>query len=79
MALVKLYAVTMSIIYKCSIMHVLTFRVAVYVLLCDLLRLGLVLGSWCSSSGVRVGGGVMAGGVFSLSCQFTLPTFFHIC
>ena len=39
-------------------MRVLTLKVAAYALLCDLLRLGLVLRSWCSSSGVRVGGGV---------------------
>ena len=58
----KLYAVIMSDIYKCSVMRVLTFKVAAYVLLCNLLWLGLVLGSWCASSGVRVGGGVMAGG-----------------
>ena len=32
---VKLYAVIMSVIYKCSVMHVLTFKVAAYVLLCD--------------------------------------------
>jgi hypothetical protein len=76
---VKLYDVIMSVIYKCSVMRVLTFKVAAYVLLCDLLWSSLVLGSWCGSSGVRVGGGVTAGGVFSLSCQFTLPTFFHIC
>jgi len=54
----KLYVVIMSIIYKSSIMLVLTFRVAAYVLLCDLLWLGLVLGSWCGSSGARVGGGI---------------------
>jgi hypothetical protein len=51
----------MSVIYKCSIVCVLTFKVAAYVQLCDLLWLGLMLGSCCGSSGVRVGGG----GVFS--------------
>jgi len=61
---VKLYAIIMSVIYKCRVVCVLAFKVAVYVLLCDLLRLGLVLGSWCSSSGVRVGGDFMASGVF---------------
>jgi len=53
----------MSVIYKCSVVCVLTFKVAAYVLLCDLLWLGLVLASWCGSSGVRVGGGCSAGGV----------------
>jgi len=43
---------------------VLTFKVAACVPLCDLLWLGLVLGSWCGSSGVREGGGgCSAGGV----------------
>ena len=59
----KLYAVRMSVIYKCSLLRVMTFKVAAYVILCDLLWLGLVLGSWCGSSGVGLGGGVMSGGV----------------
>ena len=59
----KFYAVIISVIYKRSVMRVLTFKVAAYVLLCDFLQLGLVLGSWCGSSAVREGGGVMAGGV----------------
>jgi len=40
---VKLYAVIMSVIYKCSVMRVLTFKVAAYVLLCDLLLVGLMV------------------------------------
>jgi len=31
--------------------------------------LGLVLASWCGSSGVRIGGGVMAGGVLQGSVK----------
>ena len=60
----KLYAVIMSANYKCCVLRVLTFKVAAYVLLYDLLFLILVLRSWCGIFGVRVGGGVMAGGVF---------------
>ena len=60
----KWYAVIMSVIYECSIVRLLTLKVATYVLLCNLLCLGLVLESWCGSSRVRVGVGVMAGGVF---------------
>ena len=40
----KLYAVIMSVIYKCSVMRVLTFKVAAYVLLCDLLMVGSCAG-----------------------------------
>ena len=53
----ELCAVIMSVIYKRSVMRVLSFRVAAYVLLCDLLWSGLVLGFWCGSSGGRIGGG----------------------
>ena len=76
----KLYAVRMSVIYKCSVMRVLTFKVAAYVLLYDLLWLGHVLGTWCDRSEVRVGRGVWLVGFsgesqrfcWGIMCQFSV-------
>ena len=64
LGLVKLYAVITSAISKCSVLSVLTSKLVAYILLYDMVCLILLLTSWYGKSGVRVGGGVMAGGVF---------------
>ena len=68
----KLYAVIKSAIYRCSVLPVLTFKVAANILLYDLLSLILVLRSSFGNFGVGIGGGVMAGGVFRCKSKITL-------